>query len=105
MKKLILTAALFTSMGSFAFAQSNDSIPQAEQPFLIVEAIQDDYKEISLGDLNENVQAAIKAFEETDDVKKLEYDSTLKQTRVTLEDKVSKGEKVVILDDDGKEVK
>lgn len=105
MKKLVLAVALFTSMGSFAFAQSNDSVPQAEKPFLIVEAIQDDYKEVSLGDLNESVQAAIKTFEETYDVKKLEYDSTSKQTRATLEDKASKEEKVVILGDDGKEVK
>lgn len=105
MKKLVLSVALFTCMGSFAIAQSNDSIPQAEKTLLIAEAVQDDYKEVSLGDLNENVQTAVKAFEEAYEVKKLENDATLKQTRVTLEDKASKSEKVVILDDEGKEVK
>jgi len=105
MKKLVLAVAVFTCMGSFAIAQSNDSIPQAEKTFLIAEVIQDDYKEVSLGDLNENVQTAIKAFEEAYEVKKLEYDTTLKQTRVTLEDKASKGEKVVVLDIEGKETK
>jgi 23S rRNA pseudoU1915 N3-methylase RlmH len=104
MKKLILAVAVFACAGSFAVAQSTDSIYQTDGTLLVASVVQDDYKEVGMDDLNENVQTAIKALEEANEVKKIEYDATSKQVRVTLEDKATKSEKIIVLDDEGKEV-
>lgn len=102
MKKLVLAVAMFMSVASLTFAQ-----PLLSSVVIVsaTEAMQDDFKEVSVENLNDNVKATVTGYEEGYTVKKLEYSDSLKQTRVTLEDKSSKAEKIVILDDDGKEVK
>lgn len=103
MKKLILAVAVFMSVGAFTFAQLDQPIPVTGKA--ATEVAQDTFKEVTEADLNEKVQTALTRFGETFTVKKLEYSESQKQTRVTLEDKSSKAEKVVLLDDEGNEVK
>lgn len=102
MKKLILAVAVFTTLGSFAFAQL---APETNKTPLMVEVADDDYKEVSIGTLDERVQTAIKSFEADYNVKKIERSATKMLTRVTLEEKNSTTTRVVILDDEGNETK
>lgn len=100
MKKLVLAVAVFMSVGAFTFAQ----LDQPVRVSVAAEVTQDTFKEVTKADLNEKVQTALSRFDEAYTVKKMEYSESQKQTRVTLEDKSSKAEKVVILDDEGNEV-
>ncbi|MDR2921614.1 MAG: hypothetical protein LBV72_19895 [Tannerella sp.] len=102
MKRILLSAMVLMGIGSSAIASS---VLNSETSISVVQTIQEDYKEVSLESLNIQVQAAIKAFNNAYEVKNLEYKEDAKLTRVTLTDKESKAEKVVILDDEGQEVK
>jgi len=102
MKKLVIAVAVFMSVGTMAFAQSNDSMADNQ---VATQVVQDAFKEVKLENLGEKVQAAVNAYNEAYTVKKLELDEAQKLARVTLEDKSTKSEKVVVLDEEGKEVK
>jgi len=100
MKKLLVAVAVFMSMGTMAFAQSVDAVQQE----VVAQAV-DTFKEVKAEDLNEKVQATLATYNETFTVKKLEYNEEKKVTRVTLEEKANKTEKIVTLDEEGKEIK
>lgn len=104
MKRILLSAMVLMGIGSSAIANSG-SVLNSERSISVVQVMQEDYKEVSLESLNEKVQAAVNAYADAYEVKKLEFDENAKLTRVTLADKESKAEKIVILDDEGKEVK
>ena len=100
MKKLLIAVAVFMCVGTMSFAQE---IQQDNQP-LVAQVVEDTYKEVKAEDLNAKVQAALNTYKETSTVKKLEYNDAKKLTKVTLEDNSTKAEKVVTLDDEGKEM-
>jgi len=105
MKKLVLFAvATVMSFGTLTFAKSNDTIPQ-QKDNLIAQVVEDAYKAISADALDADVKKALVAYTEAYTIKKLEYNDAKKLTKATLEEKASKTEKVVILDESGKEVK
>lgn len=101
MRKLVLAVAVFTTMGSFAFVQA---APETNKTSLVMEVVENDYKEVSISSLSEHVQKKIKSFEEKYKVKKIEHSATKMHTRVTLEEKNSTKTKVVTLNDEGHEV-
>lgn len=105
MKKLLVAVAVLMGVSTMSFANSNDSIPPQDKNELVAQVVQDTYKEVKAEELNAKVQEALKGYEATYTVKKLEYNESKKQTQVTLEDKSTKAEKVVLIDDEGKEVK
>lgn len=121
MKKFLVAAAVCMSAGTVTFAQTNDSIPEQKtdtvptqktdtvavqsQGLSFLMAAQGDYKEVTAEALTEKVQAAVKTYAEAYIVKKLEYNEGEGLTRVTLEDKGTKAEKVIILDGEGQEKK
>ncbi len=104
MKKLILSAALIMATVSFAIAQlSIERVHPAGTEVTVIQ--QEEWKQVELSALNEKQQAAVKAHEQTCDVKKIEYNASTHQAKVTLVTKADKSEKTVILDAEGKEVK
>lgn len=102
MRKLVLAVAVFTTMGSFALVQA---VPETNKTPLVAEVVENDYKEVSMSSLNERVQTTIKSYEASYDVEKIERSATKSMTRVTLKEKNSTMKKVVILNDEGNEVK
>ncbi|NDV58433.1 hypothetical protein [Bacteroides sp. 519] len=101
MKKLLVAVVVFMGMGTAAFAQSADAVQKQEVVTLVTE---DAFKEVKAEDLNEKVQATLATYNEAYTVKKLEYNEEKKITRVTLEAKENQTEKVVSLNEEGKEV-
>jgi len=102
MKKVILCAALMIGCVAFANAQFTVS---SEETVSTVQVTNGDYKEVILADLSEVVQEAVKNLAgEVYEIKKLEFDAERELTKVTLAQKEDGGEKVVILNKDGKEV-
>lgn len=99
MKKVFLAIAL--TMGTFGFV----SAQTAENPAPQTETTaQEGYKVVSLGDLNQTVQNAIKAIAgDAYDIKTIEFDAAKELTRVTFVSKADKSEKVVVLNKDGQE--
>lgn len=104
MKRLLVSAMVLMGISSSAIAHSG-SVLTSETSIFYVQVMEEEFKEVSLTSLNANVQTAINAYADAYEVKKLEFDESAKQTRVTLTDKESKAEKVVVLDEEGKEVK
>ncbi|MCD7901402.1 MAG: hypothetical protein LUH22_16520 [Bacteroides sp.] len=104
MKKLLFAVAVLMSAGTATFAQSNDSIPQQENQSIIAQVAESTYKEVKLEDLNEKLQAAINGYNESYTLKKIEYNEGEKLVRVTMEDKSTKVEKVITLNEEGKEI-
>lgn len=105
MKKLLIAVAILMGVGTMSYANSADSISVQPESELVAMVLQDTYKEVKLEELSEKVQATIKGYEGVYTIKKLEYNETKKQTQVTLEDNGTKAAKVVVLDEEGKEVK
>jgi len=102
MKKVILCAAIMIGCVAFANAQSAVS---SEEIVSAVQVTNGDYQEVTLADLSEVVQEAVKNLAgEIYEVKKLEFDAEKELTRVALIQKENGEERVVILNKDGKEV-
>lgn len=101
MKKIIFAIVVFINVAVFTFAQigithSIENIPVA--------VILEPYKVVEVDDLNEKVQETITGYKSVYSIKLLEYNESKKQTRVTLEEQDTQTEKVIVLDDEGKEV-
>ncbi|MCL1937302.1 MAG: hypothetical protein FWF52_02765 [Candidatus Azobacteroides sp.] len=103
MKKIVLSVILLAGCAAFANARSTDE-PQT----VVTEeqvALNDDYQEVALTDLNEVVQAAINDLAgDAFDVKKVEFNAGEGLTKVTLANKEDASETVAILDKEGKSV-
>lgn len=109
MKKLLFTLAVLMSAGTATFAQSNDSIPQPTEvtevaEVAIAQIAENPYKEVAIENLNETLQAAVNSYNEAYTVKKIECNESEKLVRVTMEDKETNTEKVITLNEEGKEV-
>lgn len=102
MKKLVFAIAVLINVGVFTFAQVGktthiiDNIP--------AEVLSVAFEVVEVNDLNEKVQATITGYRSAYIIKLLEYNESTKQTRVTLEEQDTQIEKVILLNDDGKEV-
>lgn len=99
MKKVFLAIAL--TIGTFGFVNAQtveNPVPQTET------TQQEGYKVVSLGDLNQKVQDAIKAIAgDAYDIKTIEFDAAKELTRVTFVSKADQSEKVVVLNSEGQE--
>lgn len=107
MKTVILSFAILLGATAYADDTKKDTCVSTVPMFAYENlVIADEYKEVEISDLNENVQKAIEALKgETFEVSKLEYNSEKQETKVTLKSKEEGSEKTVILDNEGKEVK
>ena len=102
MKKMILCLAVLA--GGFTAAVANDLVVLSTVNSEVVVG-NEEFEAIEFKDLSETVQKAIVTLAgDTYEVKKLEFEKTKEQTRVTLQEKGTETEKVVVLDKDGKEV-
>ena len=99
MKKVFLAIAL--TIGTFGFVNAQtveNPAPQTET------TQQEGYKVVSLGDLNQKVQDAIKAIAgDAYDIITIEFDAAKELTRVTFVSKADQSEKVVVLNSEGQE--
>ncbi len=103
MKKLFFAAiAAVMSMG--AFAVSNPNMQVASNGICMMQSQQDDFKEIPFDSLTEKVKVVVAELGKTENLLKLEYSQSKKQTRVTSANKETKETKVTILDEEGKPV-
>ncbi len=100
MKKVLVAVALMMSVGLGAQAAQLYTPVDVE----MAQANEDVYKEVKLADLNEKVQATISSFTEAYEVKSLGYNEEKKETKVTLTAKDGGSEKVVLLNEEGKEI-
>ncbi len=105
MKKIMLSVAFVASTLMFANAQTPQKTTQTSTAIVKVAQAENDFKEVKLESLNEKVQATIKSFSETYTMKALAYNAEKKLTKVTLVSKADSKEKVILLDEQGKEVK
>lgn len=102
MKKMILCLAVLA--GGFTAVVANDLVVLSAVNNVVV-AGNEEFQAIEFKDLNETVQKAIVTLAgDAYDVKKLEFDKTKELTRVTLQEKGTETQKVVVLDKEGKEV-
>lgn len=100
MKTMVLAIALMVGVGMTAYAQQEAPVKAAIENV----AQEDAYVKITFDELNSNVQAAITNLSAENTVKDLAYNVEKKLTKVTLVSKTDESEKIVILDDEGKEV-
>jgi len=99
MKKTILSIALIAGV----FMMSNLNIANAAlEPSVMITLEDDDFVDVKLEDLNEDVQNAIREISETYNVTSIKYNSEKKITKVTGTSKEDQSEKVFVLDDEGK---
>ncbi len=103
MKAIVLSVAVF--LGAAAYA--NASFSNAGNTERAAVAVQQcsGYAEVKFADLSETVREAVKNYGPEYAVKNLAYNSDRKLTRVTFVSKNDQSEKVVILNEEGKEVK
>lgn len=103
---MILSLAVMAGVSVFANAGNVNGEVFTNKAEIVASLDQEDgFVEVKLEDLNENVKKAVEAYSETDTVKTIEYNAEKKLTKVTLVSKADSTEKVVTLDDEGKEVK
>lgn len=101
MKKIILSIAIIASV----FLMTNINVANAsEKPTISIVTEDDGFVEVSLQDLNENVQASIKSFTNEYDVKSLKYSAEKQLTKVELIKKDDQSSKKVLLNDSGEKV-
>ncbi|MDR2920654.1 MAG: hypothetical protein LBV72_14980 [Tannerella sp.] len=104
MKKVFLSVAILAS--TCFFVSATGVFAPANVTEIAIMINQDgDFTEVKLESLNENVQKAIGAYTEECTVKEIGYNAEKKLTKVVFASKDDQSEKVVILDDEGKEVK
>ena len=102
MKKMILTIAMIAGMSAI----TNIQTLQAASHFQIETVSQDEngFVEVTLEELNPEVQAAVKALLADYDVKVLKHNVEKQLTKVVLTNKQDQSEKKVLLDEKGNEV-
>ena len=101
MKKIILSIAIIASV----FLMTNINVANAsEKPTISIVTEDDGFVEVSLQDLNENVQASIKSFTNEYDVKSLKYNAEKQLTKVELIKKDDQSSKKVLFNDSGEKV-
>lgn len=101
-KTIMMAAAIVLGTSTFASELSATNINM--DSIAMVQAEDDGYVKVELTELNTNVQTAIANYTETYDITTLEYNAELKLTRVTLTAKSDDSVKIVILNEEGKEV-
>jgi len=106
MKKIVLSFALMLGAISFANAQSvnQDSVSVNNEQAVAMAQNPDEWKEVKTEDLAEKVRTVVEGFEADYTVKSVLYNETTKQAKITLTSKTDASEKVVVLDEEGKEV-
>ena len=107
LKELFLFVAIMLLLFGCANANANKeakTISVETEEMIVSDLVQDEFKSVNLEDLSEKVREAVNAFQETYTTKSLAYDEAKKQVKVTLISKADESEKVVILDEEGKEV-
>lgn len=106
MKKIVLTIAMVLGICTFVNAQVTPTKQATETTAsTAVQTIHDDgFTKVEMNALNEKVQTAIKENYTDFTVKALAYNAEKKLTKVNLVSKEGK-ETIVILNDEGKEVK
>lgn len=105
MKKVILSAAFVMATVSFAIAQFSNESAISHQSEVMTQQVKDEWRLAKLEELSAKVQEAIKAQEATCDVKTILYNEAVKQAKVTFVSKADQSEKVMVFDEEGKEVK
>lgn len=105
MKKIFLTAAMVLGIFAFSNAQvTQDSVNNNKLAEVATANPTDDgYKEVKLEQLTPQVQQAIKTNYTAFEIKAVAYHETKKLTKVTLVSKDNGSEKVVVLNEEGKE--
>ncbi len=107
MKALVLSVAVL--LGASIYANAGVSQTKTADSNISTVAVldqkQDGYVDVKIESLNAEVQEAVRAFETNYTVKNLAFDKAKKLTKVTLISKADKKEKVVILNEQGKEIK
>lgn len=104
MKTMMLAVALM--MGVSAFAIEEMPVLPERTMMTVVQVGQttpDGFVPVKVEDLNEKVVAALKVYAETNDITALAYNAEKKLTKVSLTSKADGAQKVVVLDDEGKE--
>lgn len=107
MKKLVLTIALVTSLVTLTYAQSieHNCITASTSELAMVQVPEEDvYVDVKFENLSPILQAAINAYADEHNLKSITYNKTKKLTKVTLVAKADGSEKVIILDEEGKEI-
>jgi hypothetical protein len=106
MKRIILSIAI--SMGVFTFVNAQttpkEQVNAQTTETAAIQAANDGYKDVQIETLNEKLQTAIKENYKTFTVKNLAYNVEKKLTKVTFVTPEGT-QKIVILNEDGKEVK
>ncbi len=105
MKKLLLSFALIAGTSVCIYAQTTDNNDGKTQATEIAVADMDDFKTVETGDLPAKVQETVNKLAEDNTVKAVAYNEETKQTQLTLVSKSDETEKVVVLDEEGNEVK
>lgn len=103
MKKLFF-AAMAAVMCVGAFAVSNHNVQVSSNGICLLQTQEDDFKEIPFDSLTEKVKLVVGELAKAEDLLKLEYSQSKKQTRVTSANKETKETKIIILDEEGKPV-
>jgi len=103
MKKLFLITILLA--GCFTFANAQEAVAEINEIAQIEQIVNDDYKTVTLGELETVVQETIKNLVgEDNEIKTIEFDAETQYTKITFSKKEDDSEKVVILNKEGKEV-
>lgn len=104
MKKMLLSVAIVAS--ACISANAAGVFTPAVNVEVEAQMNQDgDFTEVKLEDLSEPVQKAIGAYSEECTVKAIGYNAEKKLTKVVFISKADESEKIVVFDDEGKEVK
>ena len=102
MKKVLLSIML--TVGAYTFTCAQAPIVD-ENPTVTVAQEDDGYKDVKLEDLSEKVQSAIKDNYSNYTVKSTSYNEEKKLAKVTFTSKEDQSEKIVILNEEGEELK
>ncbi len=109
MKRIILSVAMVTGICFFCNAQTQQATQAAnktEVQSTVVQSKNDGFKEVKMENLNPKVQEAINKNYATLKVKSLAYNAEKKLTKVTfVSTSANQPEKIVILNEEGKEQK
>lgn len=103
MKKVILSIAFVAGLGVMTNAGAVNVVN--EQSSVAMFLGDDGFVDVPLENLNEKVQASVKALEAEYDVTALKYNAEKQLTKVKATKKEDQSEKVFYFDADGKEVK
>ena len=101
MKRVVLSVTI--ALGAIMYANAAEYIVNANIGVVTFQE-EDGFVEVKFEALNEKVQKSIKELEEVCNITDLAYNKDKKQTKVNLIVKENNAAKVVILDDEGKEV-